>query len=143
MNYKSYYRLMSLAPVAAILLVLGPEWAMPQRKDEFGVHLGLPLYLGLLPYCVFIILFTLTTVNKNHQHFMRAVWLSPITIIPFALAAWVIMDYDKAAAIRDNFDLLTLLLVTISTSVIGYIYIAGVVGLHKLLSFTSLIKNQR
>lgn len=141
MGYKAYYRFMSIAPLVIVLLVLGPEWAMPQRQDEFGVHLGQPLYFGVVPYCIFFILFEWVALNKSYKHFMRAVWLSPIMLIPFALTTWVIMDYDKAAAIRDNFDLLSLLFVAIAASVIGYIYISITVGLCKLLSFVGCIKN--
>ena len=133
MNYKVYYWLMLLAPLAVILLLLGPEWAIPQRKDEFGVHLGLPLYFGVMPYLGFLVWFAWATLNKSYKHFMRAVWLSPILLIPFALATWAIMDYDKAAAIRDSFDPLGFGMVAVASAVIGLLYISSITSLCKLL----------
>lgn len=140
MDYKIYYRLMLLAPLVAILLVLGPEWAIPQRKDEFGVHLGLPLYVGVAPYCIFFMWFIWATLNKSYKHFMRIVWLSPILLIPFALATWAIMDYDKAASIRDSFDPLGFWMVAVASPVTGLIYISSITGLCKLLDHAGYVK---
>ncbi len=143
MGYKTYYWFMLVFPLLAVLFILGPNWALPLRKDEAGIHVGLPLYLAIIPYCIFIASFIGWTWKTANKSFMRSVWLSPLILIPFALVAWAVLNYESQEAFSRNssfLDFLELLGMAVATLVLGYLYVLMVVAICKLLRFVRLMK---
>ncbi len=140
MTYKTYYRCMLLLPLLILFLVLGPTWAMPLYDYEFGTIVGLPLYLAVLPYCVFAGGFVWATRAQAEKLFMRMAWLSPLMLVPFALASWAILSYDREEALVRNIGLPDVLLVSVGVLVVAYLYVFSTVAIARLLRMTGLIQ---
>lgn len=123
MSCKTYFRFALVLPLLAALFLLGPQWSMPLRHDEFGVHGGLPLYLAMIPYGVFIAAFLAWSGRKSDESFMRAVWLAPLLSIPFGWAAWAVLNYDSQWALSRNCSLLELSWLAVAIAAAGYLYV--------------------
>lgn len=140
MSCKTYFRFMLVFPLFAVLFILGPNWIMVLRKNEFGTPVGLPLSLVSIPYCIFIASFITWTWKKADNFFMRAVRLSPLILVPFALISWAMLNYDSQEALSRNSALLDLAIIAIEVLVIGYLYILAATAICKLLKFVQLMK---
>jgi hypothetical protein len=111
--------LMWSVPLLAVA-ILSPNWAMPLYEDEFGTHLGLPLYLAISPYLLFIALYGVWAWKASPSLFTRTVWLQPLASMPFCLMSWGILNHDSQSEVSRNTSALDLLIVSGIVLTIAY-----------------------
>jgi hypothetical protein len=122
---KIFLGLMWSVPLLTVA-ILGPDWAMPLYEDEFGTHLGQPLYLAISPYLLFIGLYGVWAWKANSSIFTKTVWFQPLVSMPFCLMSWGILNHDVQSGVSRNTSVLDLLIVSCIVLTFMYFLLWGI-----------------